>query len=186
MDLCCFKEMSFVDHYLPYFRQQLIGCPSAFPAFVYWKFTWRLAPCLSRPSPVHLQHPTPSAVCLFSVSCLLFSFLFVLFFVEWGGWVYPGCCAGLLQGLLGEYYMILGAHLLVCWISPKQVWSCCLAAWEPSCFLSVTLYGEALYRLRVQGVKVLVLLGALFPPSVALVCLQDFWLMELTLSASAS
>jgi hypothetical protein len=41
--------------------------------------------------------------------------------------------------------------------------------WEPSCFLSVTWWGEALYGLGVQGVDVLVLLGALFLPSVALV-----------------
>jgi hypothetical protein len=68
------------------------------------------------------------------------------------------------------------AYLLTCWsASPKQVWRWCLVSWEPSCFLSVTWCGEALYQLGVQGVKVLILLGALFPPSVAPVFLQDFW-----------
>jgi hypothetical protein len=38
---------------------------------------------------------------------------------------------------------------------------------EPFCFLSVTWHGEALYELGVQGVKVLILFGALFPPNVA-------------------
>jgi hypothetical protein len=41
-------------------------------------------------------------------------------------------------------HMMLVAHLLVCRISPKQVWNQCLAVWEPSCFLNVTWHGEAL------------------------------------------
>jgi hypothetical protein len=47
-------------------------------------------------------------------------------------------------------------------MSPKQVWSQCLAVWELSCFLSATLHGEALYRLGVQGVEVFILLDAFF------------------------
>jgi hypothetical protein len=39
-----------------------------------------------------------------------------------------------------------------------------------------------LYWLGVQGVKVLVLLGVFFLPSVAPASQQDFWFMELTLS----
>jgi hypothetical protein len=46
--------------------------------------------------------------------------------------------------------------------------------WEPSCFLSVMWHGEALYRLGVQGIKVLILFGALFLPSVTPVSQQDF------------
>jgi hypothetical protein len=57
--------------------------------------------------------------------------------------------------------------------------------WESSCFLSVTWHGEAFHRLGVQGVEVLILLGALFLPSVAPVSQQGFWFMELMLSASA-
>jgi hypothetical protein len=71
------------------------------------------------------------------------------------------------QGWLGEYHMILDAHLLVCQMSPKQVWSQCLWAQQPSCFLSATWHGEPFHRLWVQGIKVLILLAALLPPSVA-------------------
>jgi hypothetical protein len=46
--------------------------------------------------------------------------------------------------------------------------------WEPSCFLSVTWHVEAFHELGVQGVKVLILLGALFPLSVAPVSQQYF------------
>jgi hypothetical protein len=59
-------------------------------------------------------------------------------------------------------------------MSPKQVWSWHLVVWEPSCFLSVTWHGEALYGLGVQGVEVLILLGALFVASVAPASQQDF------------
>jgi hypothetical protein len=63
--------------------------------------------------------------------------------------------------------MMLGADLLVCQMSPKQVWSQCLATQEPSCFLSVTWCGEAFHGVGVQGVEVLILPCALFLPSVA-------------------
>jgi hypothetical protein len=59
-------------------------------------------------------------------------------------------------------------------MSPKQVWSWHLVALEPVCFLNVTQHGEALYGLGGRGVKVLILLGALFLPSVALASQQDF------------
>jgi hypothetical protein len=59
-------------------------------------------------------------------------------------------------------------------MSPKQVWNRHLAAWEPSYFLSVTWFGEALYGLGAQGVKLFILLGALFLPSVAPAFQQDF------------
>jgi hypothetical protein len=45
-------------------------------------------------------------------------------------------------------------------------------------------HGEAFYGLGFQDVKVLIFLGALFLPSVAPSSQQDFWFMELTLSAS--
>jgi hypothetical protein len=59
-------------------------------------------------------------------------------------------------------------------MSPKQVWSQHLVTQELSYFRSVTWSGEALYGLGVQGVEVLILLGALFPPSVAPESQQDF------------
>jgi hypothetical protein len=59
-------------------------------------------------------------------------------------------------------------------MSPKQVWSQRLVVRELSWFLSVNWHGEALYGLGVEGVKVLILLGALFLPRVAPVSQQDF------------
>jgi hypothetical protein len=44
-------------------------------------------------------------------------------------------------------------------VSPEQVWSWPLVAQKSSWFLSVTWCGEALCRLRVQGVGVLLILG---------------------------
>jgi hypothetical protein len=80
--------------------------------------------------------------------------------------------------------MMLRAHLLVCQMSPKQVWSQCLVVQQLSCFLSVTC-GEAFQGLGVQGVKVLIPLAALFPPSVVPTSQQSFGVMELILSVSA-
>jgi hypothetical protein len=80
-------------------------------------------------------------------------------------WFIPGVAMGVLHT----------AYLLTCWsASPKQVRSWHLVVQEPSCFLSVMWYGETFHRLGVQGVEVLILLGALFLPSVAPVSQQDF------------
>jgi hypothetical protein len=69
---------------------------------------------------------------------------------------------------------MLGVHLLVCQMSPKQVWSWHLAVWKPSCFLSVTWCEETLYGLEVQGVEVFILLGVLFLASMDAASQQDF------------
>jgi hypothetical protein len=122
---------------------------------------------------------------LFSVPCLLFSFfVFVFVFLQGRGSVCPGGYAGLSQGWLGEYCMMLGAHLLICQMSPKEFWSQHLVLLQPSCFLSVTWCGKVFHGLGVQTVKVLILLGALFPPGVAPASQQGFGVMELMLSAS--
>jgi hypothetical protein len=109
--------------------------PSAFLAFVYWKFAWRSAPwlfsllqCASSTLPPLLHVP--------------FQFLVYSFLLGGGGSVCPGCYAGLSQGWLWEYHVMLVAHLLICRMSSKQVWSLCLVAWEPSCFLSVMWHGK--------------------------------------------
>jgi hypothetical protein len=109
---------------------------------------------------VCLQHPTSSAVCSFSISCL-----FNFFWWGGGGHSAQGAMLVYLRGGCGNTTCCLFAHQLVCCASPKQVWSQHLAAQEPSCFLSVMWLGETLYRLGVQGVKVLILLGAFFLPS---------------------
>jgi hypothetical protein len=45
-------------------------------------------------------------------------------------------------------------------------------------------HGEAFYGLGVQGVEVLILLGALFPPRVAPAFQQGFGVTDLVLSGS--
>jgi hypothetical protein len=80
--------------------------------------------------------------------------------------------------------MMLGAYLLVCRMSPKQVWSQHLVVWQPSCFLSVMWHGEAFHRLGVLDVEVLILLASLFLPSVAPVFQLCFGVSELMQSAS--
>jgi hypothetical protein len=116
---------------------------------------------------------SPLLLCV-SFQFLVYCSVFVVV-VLWGrGSVCPGGYAGLPQWWLGEYRAMIGVHLLVCRMSPKQVWSRCLVAWEPFCFLSVTWCGEASHGLGVQGVEVLILLGALFLPSVAPASQQDF------------
>jgi hypothetical protein len=108
------------------------------------------------PSLVHLQHPAP----LLHVP---FQFLVYYSVFLWGrGSVCPGGYAGLSKGWLWEYHM-----MLIC--SPVGLLGVSQAGlemasgrWRPSFFLSVTWCGEALYGLEVQGVKVLIFLGAFF------------------------
>jgi hypothetical protein len=95
----------------------------------------------------------------------LFSPLFIIqffFFFQGQGSVCPGGYAVLSQGGCGNTAYCLFAHLLVCRMSPKQVWSWCLVAQEPSCFICVTWCGEILYGMGVQGVEALIPLGAFF------------------------
>jgi hypothetical protein len=110
-----------------------------------------------------LRAPHPLCCMCFSVPCLLISFFFVC---VWGAghrsvqvghqsvcWFIPGVAMGIPRV----------ACLFTCWsASPKQVWNWHLVAQKPSCFLSVTWYGETLYRLGVQGLGVLLLLGGFF------------------------
>jgi hypothetical protein len=79
--------------------------------------------------------------------------------------------------------VMIGAHLFAEYLPSRfgaGVW------WqqEPSCFLSVMWHGEAFHGLGVQGVKVLILLAALFPPSVTPVSQRGFGVSELMLFAS--
>jgi hypothetical protein len=70
--------------------------------------------------------------------------------------------------------VMLCAHMLICQMSPKQVWNQCLAGQQPTCFLSVTWYGEAFHGLGVYSVEILIHLGALFLPTVAPASKKDF------------
>jgi hypothetical protein len=114
----------------------------------------------------YTQSTLPSLLSvLFSSLFIIQVFFVVLFcvfvFAGWGS-VCPGDYAGLSQGWLWEYWMLLicspvGLDL------PNQVWSQHLAVWEPSWFLSVRWYTEAFCRLGVQVVRVLLILGVFFP-----------------------
>jgi hypothetical protein len=144
---------------------------STFPGFVYQSFH-RNQLLASPPFSGVLSASCPLC-CMF-----LFSSLFIIqFFSFWGTGV------SLPSGSMG---IPCAAYLLTCWsVSPKQIWSWCLAVRETSCFLSVTWHGEAFYRLGVQGVGVLLLLSVFFLPRVAPASQQTFWFMKLMLSVSS-
>jgi hypothetical protein len=113
--------MSFVDHYLPYFRQWLIThLLSALLPFQPLLTESShgdqlLAPplfssVLTAPYPLH---------CMFLFSSL---FIFLYFFAGWVVNLSRGY-TDLSQGWLWEYCVMFVAHLLVCQMSSKQVWS---------------------------------------------------------------
>jgi hypothetical protein len=135
------QELSFVNHYVPYFKQRLIChllSASYFCRLCLLKVHMESSSLLLPPSLVHSKHPAFCAACPFQ---FLAYYLLLFFFVGWGS-VCPGSYADLSQGWLG---MPHAAYLLTCWsVSLKQVWSWHLAAWETSCFFSVTSHGEAL------------------------------------------
>jgi hypothetical protein len=122
--------MSFVDYYLPYFRQQVVTHPLS--ALLPFQPLFTENSCRDQPfayAPFSGAVPAiPSLCCVsvFSSSFVVQFFVVVVVLQTWGLLVFPGGYAGLSQGWLREYYMMLGAHLLVCLMSPKQVWSQCL------------------------------------------------------------
>jgi hypothetical protein len=63
---------------------------------------------------------------------------------------------------------------LVCCMSPKQVWSWQLVVAAALLFSQCNVVWRSFCGLVVQGVEVLILLGALFLPSVAPASKQDF------------
>jgi hypothetical protein len=178
---CCSlaQEMSFVDGYLPYFRQQLIThWPSALLSFQpLFTESSHWDQLLTLPLFSGVLSATLSLCCV-----LILSSLFIVQFVFWGGGqsaqgamlVYPRAGCG--------KTMWCGAHLLVCLMS--HVWSQHLEARQPSCFLSVTWYGDTFHGLWVQDVKVLILLAVLFLPSVAPASQWGFGFSELMLSSA--
>jgi hypothetical protein len=92
-----------------------------------------------------------------SLVCTKHPAIFFFFFAGWES-VCPGPYAGLPQEWPWEYRMLLicspvGLHHL------KQTLNQCLVARLPSWFLSVMWHGEALCRLEVQSVRVLLILG---------------------------
>jgi hypothetical protein len=155
---------SFVDCYLPYFRHGLINCPLlAFLPFnlCSLKVHMEISSLLLPISTVLSEHHSPSAVCPFQFLVYYSVFFFKLGrgqSAEGAMLIYPRVAMGISHA----------TYLLTCCsASPKQVQIQHLAPQEPSCFLSVKWSGEALYRLGVQDVGVLLLLGGFFLPIVA-------------------
>jgi hypothetical protein len=146
-----------VNCYLPYFRQQLI-CPLLlaiyFCRLCLLKVREEFSPLPFLPSPVSSKHPILSATC---PSQFLVYYSVFFFFVGQGFFVcvlvYPGVPV---LKLHADYFFTYWS------VSPKQVWNRCLVVREPSCFLSVTWHGEALYGLGVQGAGVLLILVFFF------------------------
>jgi hypothetical protein len=86
---------------------------------------------------------------------------------------------------------MLGAHLFgLPNVSPAGLELVLAVVWvavaAPHLFSQCMRLGETSYRLGVQGVEVLILLGALFSPSVAAAFQQGFGVTELTLSGFAA
>jgi hypothetical protein len=139
--------------------------PSVLPAFVYWKFEWRSAPCSS---PV-LRHTYSTLTLLL---CVSFQFLFYSVF-----WI---------SFWRAEGQSVQGAML----VYPRggwgnTVWHLVLTCWFAECLPSRFWASIWQFGLGVQGIEVLILLGALFLPNVSPASQQNFWFIELILSASA-
>jgi hypothetical protein len=91
-------------------------------------------------------------------------------------WFIPGVAVG----------VPCAAYLLTCWsVSPKQVRSWHLAAQEPSLFLHMMWCGKAMCRLGVQGCWIFASSWWFFLPGMSPESQQDFYFMELMLSASS-
>jgi hypothetical protein len=160
--------MSFVNHYLPYFRQWLISHLLS-AGYFYRLCLWRAA---SPPFSGALKAPHPLCCMSFFSSLFIIQFFFSVqeSVCSWG-------CAGLYQGWLWEYHMTLifspvGLHL------PSRfgvsiLFSQCNVAWR--CFV----WAGGL------GVRFLLLLSVFFLPRVAPVSQQHFWFMEFMLFASS-
>jgi hypothetical protein len=127
---CCSlaQEISFVDHYLPYFRQSI--SPALCQHFCLSNLCLLKVPMEIRSLPLPLLRWAYSTL----APLLHFPFQFLIycsgffFFLQGEGSVCPGSYAGLSQGWLWEYCVMLGAHLLVCRCLPCRfgagVWWC--------------------------------------------------------------
>jgi hypothetical protein len=163
--------MSFVDFYLPYFRQQLIICPLwAFPPFQPLFTESSHGDQLLATLPFFGVLPTfsPPVLCA-SVQFIFYSVFFL-------------CCVQSARGLCWFILGVAGGIPHDAWYSPVWYAKCLPSSFgtgvwhwqEPSCFLNVTWHGAAFYGLGVQGVEVLILLSVLYPPTVASASQKDF------------
>jgi hypothetical protein len=163
--------MSFVDHYLTYFRlitSLLLVLLPFQPLFTEISHGDQLfAPSLFS-SVLSASPPLLCANFQFIVNCSDF-----LFFCRGGSlsrrlcWFIPGVAGGIPRDTWCS--PVWSAEYL-----PSRFGDSIWQQWQHSCFLSVTWHGEAFYGLGVPGVEVLLLLDALFLPSMAPVSHQGF------------
>jgi hypothetical protein len=111
--VCCSvaQEMNFVDCCLPYFRQHLITHPvSGLLPFQSLSTESLSGDELLVPPPFSgaLRSPCPSAMCSFSVLCLLFTF-----FLQGGGQSVQGTMVVYPRGTVGIPH---ASYLLICWL----------------------------------------------------------------------
>jgi hypothetical protein len=85
--------------------------PSAFPVFVYWKFAWRSAPCLS--PRLQCAQSTPPPLLRVAFQLLVYCSV-VFFFLQDGGQSFQGAMLVYASGSCGNTTCRLFAHLLVC------------------------------------------------------------------------
>jgi hypothetical protein len=132
----------FLDCYLPCFKQRLItGRLLAFLPFQHLFTDSLVGDQLLALFPFSGTLTAPRLLC-----CVLVfsSFLLVFFFCRVGGQSAQGAIIVYPRGGWGNTTWHLVLTCLVCWMSPKQIWSWRLVVEEPSCFFSVMWYGEAL------------------------------------------
>jgi hypothetical protein len=139
---CCSltQEMSFANRYLPYFRQRLITNPLLALSHFQSLFTESLCgDQFLTPSPFSsvLRQPWPLCCVFFFSSLFIIQLGFLVFFQGVGGQSVQGTMLFYPRGGCANTTCCLFAHLLICWMSPKQVWSEHLAVREHSWFLSV-------------------------------------------------
>jgi hypothetical protein len=107
------QEMSFMDHCLPISGRGLspVHCqPCCLSNLCLLKVNMKIISLILSHSLVCSERPAPSAVCSFSVTCLLFS----LFFLQGRGQSVLGAMLVYPRGSSGNTTCHLFAHLLVC------------------------------------------------------------------------
>jgi hypothetical protein len=141
--------------------------PPLLPSLLACLFTVHVRECLS-PTLWSSGYPALFVTCLFFFSCL---FIIQLCFSFFSGWVSvcPGGYADLSQGVLHATYLLT-------WWSPKQVRSWHLVAWEPSWFLHLTWWGDAMCGLGVWSCQSFASSWWFFLPGVSPASLQEFTL----------
>jgi hypothetical protein len=119
------------------------------------------------PSLVSLEHPASSALCSFSVPCLLFSFVlfYFVFFVELGS-VSLRDYAGLSHGWLWEYRVMLICSPVGLLDVSQAGLEVAAGSWEALLFSECNVAWRSFVRLRFQGVEAMIPLGPFFLPSV--------------------